>query len=66
MIHCTLCDKPSRKVGASGVFLTRGGCRSPWQLCPECALRFQRAGETERGGLFVLIEATITDSGMCG
>lgn len=66
MIHCTLCDQPSRKVGASGVHLTRSGCRSPWQLCPECSQKFQQANESERGELLLLIEATITDSGMCG
>lgn len=65
MINCTLCDKPSRKVGACGIFLTPSGCRSPWQLCPECSQKFQQAGKAERGELLTLIEMTLTDGGTC-
>ena len=65
MIHCTLCDQPSRKTGAAGIYLTRSGCRAAWQLCPECSAKFQRAVETERGELLALIEMTLTDGGAC-
>lgn len=65
MISCTLCEKPSRKTGAAGIYLTRGGCRSPWQLCPECSQNFQQANDAERGELLMLIEATLTDGESC-
>ena len=65
MIHCSLCDNPSHKTGAAGIYLTPGGRPSPWQLCPACALKFQSANETQRAELLVLIEATISENGAC-
>lgn len=63
MIFCTLCEKPGRKTSVAGVFLTRSGCRSPWQLCLACSEKFKCASETERGELLTLIEMTLADGG---